>query len=224
MPQTSANEIRTTFCASPARDRSPALKAELARTEGTVNSPATSSSSVAEIIRLHGQILDAARTSLDNAIRIGELLVQEKARLNHGEWLPWLKGHVPFSDRTARNYMQCYEQRDRLKMESVSDLTSAYRLLASPDRPGDLGGSLPDAKTLAGDISAAGKRRFDTCYAQAQLQIKNCLERLRAPGSLEEVLEIMRDADRLLLFWTEARLESERLMYQCLIEIERAAP
>jgi len=85
-----------------------------------------------EIIRLHGEILTAARTSLDNAFRIGELLIQEKARLAHGQWLPWLKSNVPFSDHTARNYIRCFENRGRLKLESVSNLAEAYRLLAPP--------------------------------------------------------------------------------------------
>jgi DUF3102 family protein len=44
-----------------------------------------------EIRDLHGEILAVARTSLEKAIRIGELLTQAKQSLAHGEWLPWLK-------------------------------------------------------------------------------------------------------------------------------------
>ena len=88
--------------------------------------------SVSEIRKLHCDICEAARTSLNKAIRIGEILTEVKSQLKHGEWLPWLTQHLPFSGRTARNYMQCYEQRERLKLANVANLSEAYDLLAEP--------------------------------------------------------------------------------------------
>jgi DUF3102 family protein len=87
---------------------------------------------VAEIARLHQEILAAARTSVEKAIRIGELLTAAKSKLRHGEWLPWLRKNVVFSERTARNYMRCFESRDLLKSATLADLTDAYRLLCVP--------------------------------------------------------------------------------------------
>lgn len=87
---------------------------------------------VREIVALHAEIMDAMRVGLDKAIRIGELLTQEQAKLKHGQWLPWAKANLPFTDRTARNYIRVFENRERLKLESVSDLGSAYRLLSAP--------------------------------------------------------------------------------------------
>lgn len=100
----------------------------------TLNLPA--SNPVAEIKLLHAELLTAAKTTLEKAIRIGELLTQERDRLRHGEWLSWVRVNLPFTDRTARNYLQVFEQRDRLKLESVSDLSDAYRLLC-PVKPAD---------------------------------------------------------------------------------------
>jgi hypothetical protein len=94
--------------------------------------PQAASLVLAQIIQLHGEIADAARVSLEKAMRIGELLEEEKTRLGHGAWLPWVQKHLPFTERTARNYMRIYENRERLKSETVSDLTQAYRLLAEP--------------------------------------------------------------------------------------------
>jgi len=54
-----------------------------------------------EIARLHSEILTAARTSLDKAIRIGQLLTEQKAQLKHGEWLPWVKENLPFDARSS---------------------------------------------------------------------------------------------------------------------------
>jgi DUF3102 family protein len=84
----------------------------------------------AEINRLHTEIDEAARTTIDKAIRIGQLLSEQKRSLKHGQWLPWLEANVSFTDRTARNYLRVFEKREQLKLESVSDLTKAYRLLA----------------------------------------------------------------------------------------------
>lgn len=86
----------------------------------------------AEIVRLHEEIGEHLRTSLDKAIRIGELLEAQKAELEHGQWGPWLAEHVSFSDRAAREYMTFYRERARLISAHCADFTDARRLLAGP--------------------------------------------------------------------------------------------
>jgi Protein of unknown function (DUF3102) len=86
---------------------------------------------IIEINRLHAEICQAARTTIEKAIRIGELLTEQKATLKHGEWLPWLKANVEFSRQTADNYRRVYEKREDIKLLNVGNLTDAYRLLAS---------------------------------------------------------------------------------------------
>ncbi len=86
-----------------------------------------------QIVALHNQIVADLKRTLDSAIKIGELLTEQKDSLNHGEFGPCIKASLPFTDRTARNYMRLYRERNRLnKTETVSDLKSAYRLLAEP--------------------------------------------------------------------------------------------
>jgi len=83
---------------------------------------------ISEIVALHAGIITSARTALDAAIRIGQLLTEQKDALKHGEWLPWIEANLPFDRRTATNYMAVYDKR-----EIVSHLdspTDAYRLLA----------------------------------------------------------------------------------------------
>lgn len=87
-----------------------------------------------EIIALHGEIITAARSTLDKAIRIGELLTEQKAQLKHGQWLPWVKGNLPFSHNTASRYMSVYARRDEISHSGKFELTDAYRLLAAPAR------------------------------------------------------------------------------------------
>lgn len=87
-----------------------------------------------EIFKLHDEITGHLKQSLEKAVRIGELLSHTKEALRHGEFGPWIEKNVPFTDRTARNYMRLYSERDRLKTETVSDLKTAYRLLAAPEK------------------------------------------------------------------------------------------
>jgi hypothetical protein len=42
--------------------------------------------------------------------------------------LPWLKDNVPFPDRTARDYMRCFQH--RAKLANVASLSNAYALIA----------------------------------------------------------------------------------------------
>lgn len=84
---------------------------------------------IQEIIDLHNEIGGYLKMSLEKAIRIGELLTEQKGNLKHGGWLAWIDANLSFTDRTARNYMRLYKERDRLKTETVSDLKSAYLLI-----------------------------------------------------------------------------------------------
>jgi Protein of unknown function (DUF3102) len=61
-----------------------------------------------EINALHAQHERAHRTTLEAAVRIGELLTLVKTELKHGEWLPWIKANCTFEKSTANNYVRAY--------------------------------------------------------------------------------------------------------------------
>ena len=84
----------------------------------------------AEIISLHNKIQDYLKVGLGNAVRIGKLLTEQKSVLGHGNFGSWIKNSLPFTERTATNYMNLYIARDHLKSEKVSDLAKAYKFLA----------------------------------------------------------------------------------------------
>ena len=88
---------------------------------------------VAEIRTLHAEILGAVRMSITKAIRVGELLYQARHGLSHGKWLPWLEENVPFDQKTAWNYMGCFDRRKEIeaKLGMFPNLTDAYKLLTS---------------------------------------------------------------------------------------------
>lgn len=58
-----------------------------------------------EIKRAHAGVFDAAKTAAERALDAGRALLEAKALVKHGEWLPWLKEHCDIAERTARLYM-----------------------------------------------------------------------------------------------------------------------
>ncbi len=94
--------------------------------------PRSHAALLTELHKLHDEILGAAKMTLENAIRSGEILVGFKKEVGRGNWLRWLKDNVRFTERTARNYIRVFERRTELKSETVSDLTQAYRWLTEP--------------------------------------------------------------------------------------------
>ena len=80
----------------------------------------------------------AMRRGVEHAMAAGDLLLEAKAQLKHGEWLPWLAAHCHIPERTARLYMRLALNRAELdhQIGNVADLTvrGAVALLASPRR------------------------------------------------------------------------------------------
>jgi hypothetical protein len=68
--------------------------------------PAVPVSLAAAINEAHRRVEESARAGAEHARQAGELLLQAKAQVEHGAWLPWVKANCQFSERTARAYMR----------------------------------------------------------------------------------------------------------------------
>lgn len=84
---------------------------------------------IKRIIDLHESVIGGMKNVLLNAISLGEELLKIKESLGHGKWLGWLEGNVPFSERSARNYISIYRNREILNRQPVADLKSAIKFL-----------------------------------------------------------------------------------------------
>jgi hypothetical protein len=87
-----------------------------------------------EINRLHTEICGFAQKTVEHALRIGELLTNKKAELDHVKWLPWLNENILFSPDTAERYRLIFERRDELKIHEVKTLNDAYRLIRNSNK------------------------------------------------------------------------------------------
>jgi hypothetical protein len=61
----------------------------------------------------------AVQVTVEKAIEAGRALLEAKAILAHGRWLPWLEQHVELSDRQAQKYMRIatYDKQIRPKAD-----------------------------------------------------------------------------------------------------------
>ena len=63
-----------------------------------------------EIRIRHAGVKAAAEVAAAHAIAAGQALIEAKALVAHGQWLPWLDSHCGFSERTAQLYMRLAEK------------------------------------------------------------------------------------------------------------------
>ncbi|MFZ3326311.1 MAG: DUF3102 domain-containing protein [Methylocella sp.] len=94
-----------------------------------------------------GQVLDLLASTIDSLrkhasesiLEIGFRLIEAKALVEHGKWLPWLKSNFNWSDDTALNYMRIYElskNRNFRDLDLPDNLVkSSLYLLAGPKTP-----------------------------------------------------------------------------------------
>ena len=54
----------------------------------------------------HRLARESAETAVDHAIRCGQLLIEKKKTLAHGEWIPWIEHNCEFHINRANRYMR----------------------------------------------------------------------------------------------------------------------
>jgi hypothetical protein len=63
----------------------------------------------------HDATAIAMQRGVDHAMAAGDLLIEAKAQLKHGQWLPWLRDHCAMSERTAQLYMRLAKNRAEIE-------------------------------------------------------------------------------------------------------------
>lgn len=85
----------------------------------------------------HERSEKAIATGLQHAVEAGRLLTEAKAKLAHGQWLPWIDENCSFSPRTAQRYIKMFEEFGGSNATHVSHLTftDALKLVEQPKQP-----------------------------------------------------------------------------------------
>jgi hypothetical protein len=86
----------------------------------------------------HAAVIGALRNSLNCAMAAGDILLEAKLRLKHGQWLPWLET-CDISERTAQRYMRLARNRPEIESNptpvSGLGIKGALTLLCAPRDP-----------------------------------------------------------------------------------------
>lgn len=94
-----------------------------------VSNPGVSPRSIESIT---AEILQLKQDAGNAILGIGQRLIEAKAMLPHGEWLPWLNEQVEFSDRQAQRFMRLAQEWRNPTALSDLGATKALTLLALP--------------------------------------------------------------------------------------------
>jgi Protein of unknown function (DUF3102) len=88
----------------------------------------------ARIQQEHEATVAAIKSGVKHAIAAGKLLLEAKAQLKHGRWLPWLKDHCKVPARTAQLYMWLAEHDPNAQRVADLPLRRAVLKLQQLDR------------------------------------------------------------------------------------------
>lgn len=147
-----------------------------------------------------------ASEAVQHAINCGLMLLQVKASLKHGEWLPWLKqqretGQIDFSDETAKRYMRVASNRSRVTDLAPTSIRAALELLTE-DKPAEPQPTLEleTAKEREAREAAEAKAKAESeARAKAEQRAEDWREQAKAEKKKREEAE------------TAARLKAEEL-------------
>lgn len=67
----------------------------------------------------HNECLAAMRKSLQHALAAGDMLIEAKGLVAHGQWLPWLADNCGIPKRTAQLYMRLAKHRELIEAKSA---------------------------------------------------------------------------------------------------------
>tara|TARA_Y100001973_G_C5169600_1_gene318239 strand:+ start:763 stop:1467 length:705 start_codon:yes stop_codon:yes gene_type:complete len=80
---------------------------------------------IQKINLLHSNIEGKLKSTVEDAIKLGELLTSVKKELPHGAFLNWINDNCNFSQPTSYRYMTLFEYKN--KLFSVNNLPEAYK-------------------------------------------------------------------------------------------------
>jgi hypothetical protein len=82
-----------------------------------------------------GEIRQLARAASESIMLIGAALLDVKARIGHGYFLPWLESEFQWHENTARNFMRVASAFKSTNFVDLQIDASALYLLAAPSTP-----------------------------------------------------------------------------------------
>jgi hypothetical protein len=161
------------------------------------------------------------QSAIAHAVRAGELLIEAKGQLKHGEWLPWLAANFPGSARSAQGYMRLAEHAEDAQRVAHLGIKGALKQLAAPkrlDAVDEIERLLQDAsETMVADFAGAepliqdGRKLTDERLTWAESVLEG--------DDVEAVARVVRESTRIQRAWARFSLDCERALGRCLNDL-----
>ena len=172
----------------------------------------------ADINAEHERAFGKATEALEHARRAGELLLQAKAAVGHGEWLPWVEANCKFSVRTAQGYIRLAQGWETLsaKCATVAHLGLREALTLLAEHPTD---PRPEVmRQLRDEILASNDFDYIHFKMCALWEIAGPL--FQTTKDLQLLAEFVKDA-RLEAHVAKLHVEVIANIGRCLIELKK---
>ena len=132
---------------------------------------------VQQINAEHELAKESFKAGCKHAQKVGELLLEAKKGIQHGDWLPWLHSNCSFSERTAQGYMRLARVLPKLDPENaqrVADLSfrDALRGLAQ-DTAAVASLDKPAIETVLERSETVERLKYQVRSLQRETNIKN---------------------------------------------------
>jgi hypothetical protein len=86
---------------------------------------------VARINAAHDAAHGAARTAIEHAVECGRLLLEAKAGVAHGAWLPWVAANLNFGVRQVQKYLRIAKHAEELPNATSNSHLTIYGALTA---------------------------------------------------------------------------------------------
>jgi hypothetical protein len=155
--------------------------------------------------------------SVEHAIRAGELLLEAKAQLSHGEWLPWLTANFESGVRSAQGYMRLAKNGLEIRKSGAHlGVAGALRVLSAP-RVEPEREPLDELERLAAFELIVEREQPAT--GDPQDALADLARRLGAATTISEMVAIRREAAQWTIWAQKKALRAERELGRVLNEM-----
>jgi Protein of unknown function (DUF3102) len=152
------------------------------------------------IRKYHEATVASLKSTIESAMNAGDLLIEAKAKLKHGQWQVWLKDHCAIPSRTARHYMRLANARASLTDENgnmpFSTINEAIEALAPPPSEGE---AILKRIEAANDLLAeavADKMERQRVFANWYFE--------QSPADQKAILKAISDGEEKIARWRDA--------------------
>jgi hypothetical protein len=174
---------------------------------------------IADINNEHRLAHESASKAVQHAIRCGELLIEQKGRLNHGEFMPWVEANCEFQYSTAARYMRAAKESSTgVELSTLSAIFESGR--ESKQEQHKVTNLLIDE--LRKTLGPPKQRRWRT-RKQKLRAIEQAAERLRPLSDQQHILKNYQDCRKEVTRLQNKLLDAESDLYEAEAFLLRAA-